>query len=70
MNTCKCNFVRYPQFTENTSNKFNIMSQHPRSGCVCGSNEFIVIDLNTTSSSTNNRIKCTNCGKEYAVFYD
>ena len=70
MSTGESNFIRKSQFSETTSNKFSIISQHPRSGCICGSHEFIVINLNTTSSSTNSCIKCRKCGKEYAIHYD
>ena len=70
MSTGKSNFINKLQSSENASNKFSIISQNIRSGCICRSYDFLVINLNTTSSSTNTRLKCSNCGKEYAVFYD
>jgi hypothetical protein len=56
------------KYSPTTTNKSSI--EHMHSTCNCGSNEFIVINANQTSSKMNTVLQCIKCGKGYKVYYD
>lgn len=64
MNTYSYNKCRYSTSTTNRAS-LTIL----RSACSCGSNEFIVINANQTSSRMNSHLKCVKCGKEWGISY-
>ena len=55
-----------PKYT--TSNRSTI--RYLNNKCICGSNEFIYININTTSSVSNTGLQCIKCHRQWVLTYD
>ena len=51
-----------------TSNRSTLTYLNNR--CTCGSNEFVYINLNTTSSVSNSCLQCVRCHRQWVLCYD
>lgn len=56
------------KYSDSTVNTVSVT--YTNSLCTCGSNEFIVINANQTSSVMNSKLKCIKCGKDWMLYYD
>ena len=59
----------YDKLNGSDSTVNNVSVTYTSSLCKCGSNHFIITNVNQTSSRMNSHLKCVKCGKEWGISY-